>query len=128
MRVIPEISVILPNTLAAVDVVHVGVFVAPVQFTLPIRGISCVITTDHAVIEFASNIAVSCGSGTYQAHHAPFVARNQLPAVDQLADAHDWKYWLIPVVNVIPEFPPQSHELPVMADRFQDPAPAPVTS
>lgn len=29
---------------------------------------------------------------------------------------------------MIPEFPPQSHELPVMADRFQDPAPAPVMS
>lgn len=40
VSVIPEISVILPNMLHAVDVVHVGVFVAPVQFTPPIRGIS----------------------------------------------------------------------------------------
>lgn len=40
VRVIPEISVILPNTLHAVDGVHVGVFVAHVQFTPPIRGMS----------------------------------------------------------------------------------------
>lgn len=59
VSVIPDISVILPKTLQAVDVVHVGVFVAPVQLTLPIRGISCVITILPAVIEFASKIAVS---------------------------------------------------------------------
>lgn len=40
VSVIPDISVMLPKTLQAVDVVHVGVFVAPVQFTPPIRGIS----------------------------------------------------------------------------------------
>ncbi len=40
VKVIPEISVILPKTLQAVLVVHVGVFVAPVQLQEPIRGMS----------------------------------------------------------------------------------------
>lgn len=40
MSVIHETRVIEPNTLAAVDVVHVGVLVTHVQFTVGIRGIS----------------------------------------------------------------------------------------
>lgn len=31
-------------------------------------------------------------------------------------------------MKVIPELPPQSPELPVMAERFHEPAPAPVMS
>lgn len=34
----------------------------------------------------------------------------------------------MPVVNVMPEFPPQSPDNPVIAERFQLPAPAPVIS
>lgn len=64
VSVIPDTSVMLPNTDAAVDVVNVGVFVTPVKSTLPIRPMSCVIVKDPAVIEFASKIAVSCGNGT----------------------------------------------------------------
>lgn len=82
VSVIPEISVMLQKTLQAVLVVHVGVFVAPVQFTPPMRGISCVITILHAVIEFASKIAVSCGSGTRHGVAPPEVV-NQFEA-DQL--------------------------------------------
>jgi len=40
VRVIPLTSVIEPNTLAAVLVVHVGVFVTPVQLVVGIRGMS----------------------------------------------------------------------------------------
>lgn len=85
MRVIPLTRVTDPNTLADVLVVHVGLLVTPVQFTPQIRGISCVIVTLPAVMEFASNMAVSCGRGTRHAHPPQFVARNQLAVVDQLA-------------------------------------------
>lgn len=74
-----------PKILAAVLVVHVGVFVTPVQLVVGIRGISCVITTLPAVIELASNIAVSCGRGTRPAQPPPFVARYQFAVVDQFA-------------------------------------------
>lgn len=81
----PLTRVIEPNTLHAVEVVHVGELDTPVQFTAPIRGISCVMTTLPAVIEFASNIAVSCGRGTRHAHPNQLLARYHFAVLDQLA-------------------------------------------
>lgn len=74
----------------------------------------------HAVIEFASKIAVSCGSGTRHGVAHPEVVNHI--AHDQFADAHVFAYWVAGVVNVIHEFHPQSQESQVIADRFQDPA------
>ena len=62
------------------------------------------------------NVAVSCGSGT----------RDDQVAVLQVVPAE--QVVVTGVVNVIPLFPPQSPESPVIADKFQFPAPAPVIS
>lgn len=61
-------------------------------------------------------VAVSCGSGTREDQVAVL---HVVPAEQSVVTG---------VVNVIPEFPPQSPEFPVIADRFQDPDPAPVMS
>jgi len=57
----------------------------------------------------------------------PAVARNQL-AVVEVDPVFLNQYWFAGVVNVIPELPPQSPDPPVIADKFHDPAPAPVMS
>lgn len=101
----------LQYTVVFVLVVHV-LFELPVKSTLPIRGIFCVIVTVPAVV----NVAVSCGSGTRDDH----------VAVDHVA--HDTQFVVTGVVNVIPEFPPQSPEFHVIAERFQLHAPVPVMS
>lgn len=62
------------------------------------------------------NVAVSCGSGTREDH----------VAVDHVAP--DCQSVVTGVVNVIPEFPPQSPLFPVMADRFHEAEPAPIIS
>lgn len=62
------------------------------------------------------NVAVSCGSGTREDH----------VAVDQVVP--DCQLVVTGVVNVIPEFHPQSQLFHVIADRFQEPAHAHVMS
>lgn len=62
------------------------------------------------------NVAVSCGSGT----------RDDQVAVDQVAP--DCQSVVTDDVKVILLFPQQSHELPVIADRFHDAEPAPSIS
>lgn len=82
-----------------------------VKSTVPIRGRSCVI-----VLHDPLNVAVSCGSGT-RMDHVPEV--NAVPAEQSV---------VVGVVNVIPEFPPQSPDHPVILARFHDHAPAPTIS
>lgn len=103
---------ILPKTLAAVLVVHVLFPDVVEKSTDPILGISCVIVATPAVV----NVAVSCGSGTRDDH----------VAVDHVAP--DCQSVVTGVVKVILLFPPQSPLFPVIADRFQLPAPAPFIS
>lgn len=62
--------------------------------------------------------AVSCGRGTRVVH----------PWVLQVNEAVPVAVWVVAAVKVIPELPPQSPESPVIAARFQEPAPAPVMS
>lgn len=62
------------------------------------------------------NVAVSCGRGTRTDH----------VAVDHVVP--DCQLVVVPVVNVILEFPPQSPDPPVMADKSHEPAPAQVIS
>lgn len=50
------------------------------------------------------------------------------PLADQLPPLVPDQVWVAAVVKVMPELPPASPELPVMAERFQLPAPAPVMS
>lgn len=59
VSVVRLVRLILPNTLQAVEVVHVLEPETVEKSTDPIRGISCVIVTVPAVV----NVAVSCGSG-----------------------------------------------------------------
>ena len=75
--VIPATIVTSPKTDATVVFAQAGVFVTPVQFTAPIRVLSCVIVLDPASIELASNTDVSCGKGA-----------RPVPAVPPEADAH----------------------------------------
>ncbi len=72
-----EINVILPKKAATVEVVNVGVFVAPVKLIAPILARPCVNVLDPASIELASITQVSCGSGI-----------RPVPAVPPLAFAH----------------------------------------
>ncbi len=93
------------------DVVHV--LVAEVEkSTDPILGISCVIVATPAVV----NVAVSWASGTL----------TDQVAVDHVVPA--CQFVVTGEVNVIQVFPPQSPELPVIADRFHEPAHAPIIS
>lgn len=62
------------------------------------------------------NVAVSCGSGTREDH----------VAVDHVAP--DCQSVVTGVVKVIPLLPQQSPLFPVIAERFQLPAPAPFIS
>lgn len=105
-----SVRFILPNTLHAVDVVHVSPL-DPVKFTEPIRDIFCVIVREEPL-----NVAVSCGSGTRDDH----------VAVDHVVPAE--QSVVTGVVNVIPELPPQSQLFHVMADKSQLHAHAPVIS
>ena len=105
-----SVKFILQNTLHNVLVVHVNPL-EPVKSTDPIRGISCVI-----VLPDPLNVAVSCGSGTRTDH----VALDHMAPAEQSVVVGD--------VNVIPEFPQQSPDPHVIADRSHDPAPAPVMS
>lgn len=105
-----SVKFMLQYTSHIVDVVHVSPL-DPVKFTEPIRDIFCVIVREEPL-----NVAVSCGNGTRDDH----------VAVDQIVPAE--QSVVAGVVNVIPEFPPQSPELPVMADKSQLPTPAPVMS
>jgi hypothetical protein len=117
---IPDFSMKLPNDWLAVvcskvsEVVHV----APDQsILLPRRDLLTV--TVFAVPNAQSIYTSSCGKGTRDVQFAISVQKPP-SAVNQC--------WSAGVVNVIPELPPQSPELPVIADRFQLPAPAPVIS
>lgn len=97
----------LPKKLQFVLVVQV-LFVEVEKSTDPILGISCVIVATPAVV----NVAVSCGSGTRDDH----------VAVDHVAP--DCQSVVTGVVNVMLLFPQQSPLFPVIADKFQLPAPA----
>lgn len=66
--------------------------------------------------EEPENVAVSCGSGTLTLQ----------VAVDQVVPAEH--VVVVGEVKVIPEFPPQSPESHVIADKSQEPAHAPVMS
>lgn len=94
-----------------------GVPVAPVQLIdLPARGISRVTVCDPENAEAITTS--SCGNGT----------RLVQAFADQLPPLVPLHVCVAPLVNVIPELPPQSPLNPVIADRFQLPAPAPTMS
>ncbi len=83
VRVIAAINFTeVPSDVAAVPMVRLGVFVAPVQSIELTRGMSSVTTWLAAVKELASKTAVSCGRGTRPATAPPEVV-NHLEA-DQL--------------------------------------------
>jgi hypothetical protein len=63
LSAIPDTRIMLPKKDES-PVVRVGEFSTPVQSIPLMRGISVVMLTDVAVIEFASKIAVSWGRGT----------------------------------------------------------------
>lgn len=107
--VMPEIRVTEPNTELVVEPkLHVGVPVEPAQVMLrPSRGISAV------TVWLAENaeliVTSSWGSGT----------RLVQALADQLAPVVPDQVCAALVVKVMPELPPQSPLLPVMADAFQ---------
>lgn len=116
--VMSEINVIDPKTvLGLVPMPHVGLPVAPTQLILlPRRAISTVTVCEA---EKAALITTSsCGSGTLVVQ----------ALADQLPPEVPDQVWVAAVVNVMPEFPPASPEFPVIADKSQLAAPAPVIS
>ncbi len=131
VKVIAEAKVISPNIEQIVAFAHAGVLVTPVQLTAPMRGKSWVMVTLAALMEFASNIFVSCGSGILPEPAEPPEAvahREELENDPVEVPAEGTQYWVTGVVNVHPVFPPQSPDLPETADMFPLPAPAFVIS
>lgn len=110
----PEIKVSEPKIEAEVEVVQVGVPVAPTQVILfPKRGISAVTVCEAE--KALSMTTSSCGNGTREVH---LVASDQFPPLALI------QCWVTATVKVIPLLPPQSPiEVPV-----QMPKPAPVIS
>lgn len=118
---IPEMNVSDPMICM---MLAVGVIVRDVPHVEPAKVISfpgyvvSIVTTD-APAKARPTVTVSCGSG-FRVFH--------LAIVDQLKLLVPFAETLVGVVNVIPEFPPQSPERPVIAARFHEPAPAPTMS
>lgn len=120
VSVIPAIRVKEPNmeTVPHIFNVKLVVHVAHVKsILLPARGMS--IVTVLLVVKAVAKDTSSCGNG---------IRPDQFPGVNHEPPEVFVNVCVAGVVNVIHELPPQSPDNPVIAARFQEPAPAPTMS